>query len=229
MVRDGGTGLTRSIRPNCSYRRLPDARAPPSRCRRPAGGRSPWRCRRSSEPRTGRPGVRPPDSIPVGSSWSRPSSTAGRVCRSAAAELFGASSGGVRLDDPAATWPSRRRSPPRPPARHLPRRRRSSGRSRSPGRSRSAPSMAQRCRPPARSAGCSVVYAAPGAAAGCRRGSCRCPFDTYERHWIGRSRRCLFSFESRSVGSIGPRGPVQRPSDLHVWVALDGRGVLSCD
>ena len=101
VVRDGGPGARRD-RPHRAARvaRI-RARARPSRCRRRAGGRSPWRSRRSSEPPTGRPGVRPRGSTLAGSSWSRPSSTEAAGIPLGRAELFGASSGGVRLDDPA--------------------------------------------------------------------------------------------------------------------------------
>ena len=77
------------------------ARARPSRCPRRAAGRSPSRCRRSWSTATGRPAARPPDSIPAGSSWSRPCSTERPGSRSAGPSSSAPSSGGIRVDDPA--------------------------------------------------------------------------------------------------------------------------------
>ena len=48
-----------------------------------------------------RPAARRPGSTLDGSSWSRPCSTGPPASRSARSELFGASSGGVKVDDPA--------------------------------------------------------------------------------------------------------------------------------
>ena len=101
LVRDGpARARARSIRRacSCSGSGIP---APRRRSPRPAAGRSPSRCRRSSGPPTARPVARPPGSTLDGSSWSRPCSIAPPACRSAAPSSSAPSSGGIRVDDPA--------------------------------------------------------------------------------------------------------------------------------
>ena len=68
----------------------------------PGDGPSRSRSRRSWGRSTALPAVRPPGSMRAGSSSWRPCSLAPAGYRLGRAELFGASSGGLRVDDPAA-------------------------------------------------------------------------------------------------------------------------------
>ena len=77
------------------------SRAPPSGCPWRAAEPSRSRCRRWSAAPRARPGARPPVSMHDGSSWSPPCSTVPPGSGSDAPKLFGASSGGIRVDDPA--------------------------------------------------------------------------------------------------------------------------------
>ena len=77
------------------------SRGPRWPSRWPAGGRWRSRCRRWRSRRRGRPGGRRPGSIRGGSRWWRRCSTSRSGWGSGRSELYGATAGGLRVDDPA--------------------------------------------------------------------------------------------------------------------------------
>ena len=137
-------------------------------------------------------------------------------------ELFGASSGGVRLDDPAcdlaiaAALASAATGLAPPPGSAF------VGEVALTGAVRSAPSMASRLSA-ARAAGCTVVYAPAGDTAeidGVRLVPVRHVREALD--WALRG--MPGGDQGRSRRLFGPLDPSERPSDLHVWVALRGLG-----